>query len=415
MVNEDLAEAFDNKLENINTQADQVRGLVDKLHERIREEELPTENGISFLEVKHHTMLSYISNLAYLSLLKLNGKSIEGHPVISNLIEDRTVLEKMKPLEQRLKYQINKLLRSAATHSGEAEAQEAAQNNQEPMITTDDPETLVIKQDNSDKLAAAMLGKDTLANPSAFKPNPSSLAVDIREEDELAAEDGIYRAPKQVPVHYEEEGNAASKRDREERRMMDRAARSRLVRDLMTEYDDRPEMASASGNPTTVIKDIRMERLAEDRARYEEENFTRLSMDRKERRGMSSKLAGLDDEFAHLSDFAGIAALQNSIQKSGSKAAILDRMKQMKLKEKEKERDENLSMADKTQRRRRGLDKVDSDDEIEGFSYSKSAIPRNKKGKFQAGSSKGRGNSSSGGGGRGGSGRGRGRGRNNKR
>ncbi|KAJ2742964.1 hypothetical protein GGI20_004097 [Coemansia sp. BCRC 34301] len=364
MVHGDMNAAIKDKLGVLGTQADQVRLLVDKLRQRVDDGELATGNGISFLEVKHHTMLSYITNLTYLSLLKLHGRQIEGHSVVSHLIEDRTVLEKMKPLEQRLKYQIDKLMRSAIVSS------DATPVARPTMATTDDPEAASVVDDSA-KLAAAMLSDDTLANPSAFKPNPGSLAADVREEDELAIEEGLYRAPKQMPVHYEEEGNTVAKRERAEQRMMDRAARSRLVRDLMTEYDDRPEMSSASGNPSTVIRDSRMERIAEDRTRYEEDNFTRLTMGRKERRGMRTKLAGLDDEFAHLNDFAGIASLQKTAESSGSKAAILDRLKQMKLKD-------NESPAEKARRRRKGGRESDDDE------FVASSMPKGKKGKFQA-------------------------------
>jgi U3 small nucleolar ribonucleoprotein protein LCP5 len=44
--------------------------------------------------------------------MKLNGQSIQNHPVVEHLIELRIVLEKLKPLEQKLKYQIDKLIRA---------------------------------------------------------------------------------------------------------------------------------------------------------------------------------------------------------------------------------------------------------------------------------------------------------------
>ncbi|PIA15191.1 hypothetical protein COEREDRAFT_34829, partial [Coemansia reversa NRRL 1564] len=254
-------------LDAMRTQADQVRELVDKLRQRVEDGELTTGNGLSFLETKHHTMLSYISELAYIAVLKLHGQQLEGHPVVQWLIEDRMVLEKMRPLEQRLRYQIDKLLRNAVVSNEGA------------------------------KLAATMLRDDAMADPSAFRPNPSSLEVDIREEDAKAIESGIYRAPKQIPVHYEEDTTQAAKQEREEQRMVERASRSRLVRDLMVEYDDRPEMTTASGNPSIGITDARMERLAEEKARYEEDNFTRLAVGKKERKGMRKRLAGLEDEF----------------------------------------------------------------------------------------------------------------------
>ncbi|KAJ2228420.1 hypothetical protein H4R99_006189 [Coemansia sp. RSA 1722] len=374
---EEVRIAMNKKLDVISSQADQVRELVDKLRERVEEGELATENGISFLEVKHHTMFSYISNISYLSLLKLFGKTIEDHPAISHLIEDRTVLEKMKPLEQRLKYQIDKLLRSAVVASDKASVAETARAPK--LATTDDPEAAPVTDDSA-KLAAAMLNDDNLANPTAFKPNPGSLASDVRgDDDELTKEDGIYRAPKQVPVHYEEEGNLASKREKSEKRMMERASRSRLVRDLMSQYDDRPETASASGNPDRALVDSRMERLAEQTARYEEDNFKRVSMKKKERKGMRTRLVELEDEFTHLNDFAGIASLQKASAGSGAKAAILDRLKQKR---------DNESPAEKAQRRRRGGG-TGSDDEM-GFSAKR--MRSNKKGDFNRAKYLGKGN-----------------------
>ncbi|KAJ1668703.1 hypothetical protein IW140_002007 [Coemansia sp. RSA 1813] len=368
MVSSELATAVDKRLKTITTQANQIRDIVEKLRERVEDGELATGSGISFLEVKHHTMLSYITHLAYLTLLKLHGKQIEDHPAIMNLIEDRTVLERMRPLEQRLKYQIDKMLRNTIISTDEeAQQRQRRQEGTEQLATTDDPEKATIA-DTSAKLAAVMLGEDTLADPTAFKPNPGSLATDIREEDEMAIESGLYRAPRQMPVHYEEDGNSAAKKEKEEQRMMQRAARSRLVRDLMTEYDDRPEMTTASGNPSVGLVDGKLERLAEDRARYEEENFKRISVGKKERKGLRSKFMELEDEFGHLNDFAGLAGLQKSTVTSNGKTEILDRLK--------KKRD-NESMADKVNRRRKGGNR-DSDDEVFGFHSMHSS----KKGKF---------------------------------
>lgn len=47
-----------------------------------------------------------------------------GHPFVESLVELRTLLEKMKPLEQKLKYQIDKLVRAAAAGVVEETEQE---------------------------------------------------------------------------------------------------------------------------------------------------------------------------------------------------------------------------------------------------------------------------------------------------
>ena len=47
--------------------------------------------GISFLEVKNHTLLSYLTNITHLASIKCQGKSIQGDPTIERLVEIRTV------------------------------------------------------------------------------------------------------------------------------------------------------------------------------------------------------------------------------------------------------------------------------------------------------------------------------------
>ena len=65
------------------------------------------------MEVKYQLLLQYIANLAFIIQLKLSGKQVESHPVVQSLIELRVMLEKMKPVEQKLKYQIDKVVRTA--------------------------------------------------------------------------------------------------------------------------------------------------------------------------------------------------------------------------------------------------------------------------------------------------------------
>ena len=63
-------------------------------------------------------MLNYVMNVCYYLVMKAEGKSIAQHPVVQHLVEMRVYMEKMNPLENKLKYQIDKLLRTAS--KGEA-------------------------------------------------------------------------------------------------------------------------------------------------------------------------------------------------------------------------------------------------------------------------------------------------------
>lgn len=73
--------------------------------------------GISFLEVKYHQLLTYLINLTYVMCIKSKGTSINRDPAIDRLVEIRTVLERMKPIEHKLRYQIEKVVKAAASTS----------------------------------------------------------------------------------------------------------------------------------------------------------------------------------------------------------------------------------------------------------------------------------------------------------
>lgn len=95
--------------------------------------ELDSKDGISLLSMKCHLMLSYLHSLTLLGAHRVLGHSLgERNPPTSNfseanrqkrgsnagdlvdaLVQDRLVLEKVKGLEGRMKYQIDKLLRMA--------------------------------------------------------------------------------------------------------------------------------------------------------------------------------------------------------------------------------------------------------------------------------------------------------------
>jgi U3 small nucleolar RNA-associated protein 3 len=105
----------------------EVIALLGELRERIGEaavvgesltaaRELLRGNGVErhelvdFLETKATLMLTYCAHVTFYLLLKAEGAKVNGHPVVDRLVELRTYMEKLHPVEQRLSYSLNKLL-----------------------------------------------------------------------------------------------------------------------------------------------------------------------------------------------------------------------------------------------------------------------------------------------------------------
>lgn len=109
----DLA-LFQSTLASITKSAESVANLLGE-----NANDLPEySNGISLLSLKNSVLLSYIHNVTLLALCRLEGRSLEHDAqvrktLLERLIRERVILEKIKPLEARLKYQVDKLVKKA--------------------------------------------------------------------------------------------------------------------------------------------------------------------------------------------------------------------------------------------------------------------------------------------------------------
>lgn len=62
---------------------------------QVKSNQLPTSDGISYLDAKYLLLLNYCSSLVYYLLRKAKGFSVEDHPVVRSLVEIRLFLEKV--------------------------------------------------------------------------------------------------------------------------------------------------------------------------------------------------------------------------------------------------------------------------------------------------------------------------------
>ncbi len=221
-----------------------------KIKERISEEGFSTDKGVSFLEVKYHMLLQYCSYIMVYLLLKVQGKLTKGHPVFAKLVYIRTVIEKLKPLDEKLKYQIDKLLQTAMNAEAQSVTDQQALNfkpNLDALISEDEEE-------NSE-------GEDTAKGGSSSHQST-----------------GVYRAPRLSATPYEVSEQNAAEREKKAAKLKRILAKSQILREEQAEMSSRP----------MVVKDSMPEQEAlerEDREirAHEEKNFTRLVMSKKDK------------------------------------------------------------------------------------------------------------------------------------
>ena len=242
-------------------------------------EDLDTKDGISLLSLKHHLLLSYLQSLVLVSSHRALGHSLadrsppaqtfssasrdargaKAGDLVDSMVEGRVVLEKIKVLEGRMKYQIEKLIRVA----------EEVPSSQDVINGTC----------LSHSVSRKYLNITCISDPLAFRPNPENLMNDSDSGDDPDENDdtreGIYRPPRLAAMPYTE-----PKRDKKASRAPVPSALSALV------YQDpsKPHIESTTGLGSIPSLSSNRAREIHRMNEFEEENFTRLVMKKKEMR-----------------------------------------------------------------------------------------------------------------------------------
>ncbi|CAN8102070.1 unnamed protein product [Discula destructiva] len=254
------------------------------------------KDGISLLDVKNELLLSYLQNLVFLILVKLrkakqgdtsdsddddDQSALDGE-VVRKLVELRLYLEKgVRPMEDKLRYQIEKVLRAADDSERNAKAAAAAADNKsEPESGSDSDEA---SGDEADERPDAAKLADLAFRPGALIRPTTSDAGGKPSKDS----DGIYRPPKIAATSMP----TTETRERRQRGPIKSATMDEFIADEMSSA---PQAQPSIG--TNIVQFGRRlktegERKDEDERRnYEERNFVRLAKASKKDRAQQASV-----------------------------------------------------------------------------------------------------------------------------
>ncbi|KAI9755341.1 MAG: hypothetical protein M1815_005057 [Lichina confinis] len=312
----------------------------------------PSKDGMSLLDVKNELFLSYLQNLVFLILLKLrttdprrksksgaasdgidtaggdNGHesddaaqagldggddgedAIDQQEIVKKLVECRVYLENgVRPLETRLKYQMDKVLRAAddSARSAKAPTNGAGRKSgrRKSVRTRRGEDDMSDVENSDDDTSEGSTGPQTdKIDELSYRPNPAAFLRPSRGgqssnrpttkagSDAEPSSGGVYRPPRITPVAPPLD---VSSFDKETRRRERRPRKSAVLDEyIATELSSAPLAEPSIG--TTVVEGGRRHRTARERAveaerrEYEESHFVRLPKEtRKERAAAARK------------------------------------------------------------------------------------------------------------------------------
>ncbi|KAK1152947.1 neuroguidin [Acipenser oxyrinchus oxyrinchus] len=262
-------------LNNLTEQVASVTRHVQGLIKRVRNGMCQTAKGLSFLELRYQLLLLYLQDLTHLLLKKVEGRSLRGDSGIERLLELRTVLEKMRPIDQKLKYQIDKLVRTAVTGTLGENSRFSLSPQQCPIVLLSDSE-----EEGNEGEDGEDCGKRESSGPTRK-----------------------YIPPRLAPMPYDGDQTDADRQKQVLERAKKRALSSSVIRELREQYSDAPEEIREHQDFTSA----RQGHEEQHRRLYEESMMVRLNLSKKERVSRKRGMLGMTSQLRSLTHFRDIS------------------------------------------------------------------------------------------------------------
>ena len=242
---------------------------------------VPPENGISLLDTKNEIFLSYLQALALRNLNVIrslrDGGSIEDAQTLSDevtmkLVEHRVYLERgIRPLEQKLKYQTDKVVKAAANEDRLA-LQKLARNNDVNGHANRGAEEESSGEDEDDEDSET----ENTTHRAAFSASDATAAKSDRHAQ--SKEDGVYRPPRVAATSMP----TTERKERKERRSGRSATLDEYVNtELSAAPTAEPSIGSTIAQGGRKTKDARQLAKEQERRDYEETHLMRLPKESK--------------------------------------------------------------------------------------------------------------------------------------
>ncbi|KAJ5379680.1 uncharacterized protein N7496_002108 [Penicillium cataractarum] len=336
----------------------------------------PPQDGISLLDTKSEILLSYLQNLVFLIIFQLRQTKSDEPEIaadsalrdeaVNKLVELRVFLDRgVRPLEGRLKYQIDKVIKAAE----DSERTERPAKSKKPKKVSktagsgsedeseDDDEESNSEADSDEEDSDEEEDMDEMA----YRPNVAALAKGKVEQKLPQAKatrqepsDGIYRPPKIMPTALP----TTERRERQDRRHL----RSNVIDEFVSAEMSAAPMAEpsigstiiAGGRQTKSKKDREHEA---ERTRYEETNFVRLPKETKKelaKRGGGGRGDSTygGDEWKGLTE--GADRIERLTRRSKNSGSALE--KSRKRKNEDGQRSDGVAVGDIFDKRRKKID-----------------------------------------------------------
>jgi hypothetical protein len=351
--------------------------LIPAIESHVGNDKFDSRDGLDFLETKNSLLLSYLIDLTQYVKFNLSKDKDEAQiqSCTKRLREMKIILEKIRPLEKKMRYQIDKLLALSASSSDFASGSlndavgddevDLSGKNADPLAFRPNPESLLEKDDDQEEENSVddnkIVSDEDTSSIDSDGSSSSSEADDDDDEELMAAKaalsagrsknksgdsssdddredaknQGVYRAPRLAATPFIEKEKQAEREERILKKQRDRMRKSEFLSTLKATFGDAPEEDDLDGGAVLGKQRERARRFAEqlqEKTKYEEDAMVRLTTSRKEKK-LRQKI--MRDEVSNLNAIADLGNIAAGVTAAFGGESKTDKREQF--------RDEKLS------------------------------------------------------------------------
>eukprot|EP00250_Pteridium_aquilinum_P033156 c5261_g1_i1 orf=161-2083(+) len=181
---------------------DELHNKIEPLLVKVKGCSNANKGGLRFLETKRMLLLCYSQSILFYLLMKAEGHSVRDHPVIARLVEIRTLLQKLQPIDKKLQNQIDKLLTSSVEWPPASKVE--AHENPKPSIQ--------LSVSSSKRKEISQAPDATLLDREGLESSPAKISEEMftetRDTDTHAPTNALQRRKPRAIAQSDEEDDA---------------------------------------------------------------------------------------------------------------------------------------------------------------------------------------------------------------
>jgi U3 small nucleolar ribonucleoprotein protein LCP5 len=289
--------------------------LLEAIEEHMNSTDFAPSDGLDFLDTKNSLLLSYLIDLTFYLRERLSNKSASSDDASKNrhrLTEMKTALDKLRGLDKKLRYQIDKLIAAGTSATafvtgGEDPLQfrpnAAALETKDNNSSSDDDD----ESEGDDADPGQDDDEDIDADLAAARMTMTMAKGKSKSSEEPGEDDGVYRAPRMSAVPYtHDQVDKQAERDKRERR---RLRAGEMAQTLRSQYGEAPETEDMHGGSEVGKQREAARRMADreaEKTRFEEETMVRMTVLRKDKKEQKRLLREENSNLAAISDLGNL-------------------------------------------------------------------------------------------------------------